>query len=306
MLCTCPERFLPSARYSSRPMSAPPKVPAPASASATPSASAAASAGVAGAAAPSAPVDRDKLMRIAQELAEAASKAGAAPGRVRKRLPVIAAGDAAGLIAIMHDQLDQAIELRSAYLAEQGLTQACDRGCVACCTGPVVVGEAETAAVAVWLAAHPEVQARFLAVYPQWRAALGSLIEDIFTAADRDRASMEYRQRRTLCPFNEAGDCTIYEVRPALCRKTHALESREPCSVIGGQIEYLSHPAVEGTYEQQQSMRELLHRSLAPERRDELLGKAVLRRLTSATAFPNQPCPCGSGQKQKRCCGAAS
>jgi Fe-S-cluster containining protein len=259
--------------------------------------------------APAAPIaaattDRDKLLRVAQELAEAAHRAAAAPGKVRKRLPVVATADAAGLVALMHDQLDQAIELRSAYLAEHGMTQACDRGCVACCSGPVVVGEAEAAAVALWLSAHPEVQARFLAAYPPWRAALGSLIEDIFTAEDRDQAARQYRERRVLCPFNEAGDCTIYEVRPALCRKTHALTSREPCSVIGGQIEYLGHPAVEGAYEQQQPMRELLHQSLAPTRRDDLLGKAVLRRLTSATAFPNQPCPCGSGAKQKRCCGS--
>jgi Fe-S-cluster containining protein len=248
--------------------------------------------------------DREKLMMLAGELARATM---APPVRGRKvRLPVIAAQDAAGLVAMMHEQLEEAIDHRSAYLAEQRMTLACDRGCTACCTGPVVVGEAEATAVVVWLADHPEIQARFLAVYPAWRAALGALIESIFNEADRERAAMEYRTRKVLCPFNEAGDCTIYPVRPALCRKAHALESAEACSVIGGQIEYLSHPAVEGTYEGQHQLRQLLQLSLAPDRREELLGKAVLRRLTAATAFPNQPCPCGSGQKQKRCCGAAS
>jgi Fe-S-cluster containining protein len=250
--------------------------------------------------------DRDKLLAVADELARAAA---APPVRGRRvRLPVVSAQDAAGLIALLHEQLERAIEVRTAYLAEQTeptMKLACDRGCTACCTGPVVVGEAEAAAVAVWLLDHPELLARFHAVYPQWRAALGTLIEDIFTAAERDQAAMEYRRRKVLCPFNEAGDCTIYPVRPALCRKTHALESPEPCSVIGGQIEYLGHPAVEGTYEDQHELRELLQRSLAPDRREDLLGKAVLRRLTAATAFPNQPCPCGSGQKQKRCCGGA-
>ncbi len=247
--------------------------------------------------------DRDKLLAVADELAGAAA---APPARGRKvRLPVVSAQDNAGLIALLHDQLDRAIEVREAYLAEQGETVACGRGCNACCTAPVVVGEAEAAAIAVWLADRPEQLARFQTLYPQWRAALGSLIEDLFAIAERDQAAMEYRSRRVLCPFNEAGDCTIYPVRPALCRKAHALQSAEPCSVVGGRIEYLSHPAVEGTYEDQHELRALLQRSLAPDRREDLLPKAVLRRLTAATAFPNQPCPCGSGQKQKRCCGGA-
>jgi Fe-S-cluster containining protein len=251
--------------------------------------------------------DRDKLLRIAEEIAEAANKPAARDGK--RRLPVVTANDAAGLMALMHEQLDEAIERRTAAIAEGGMVEACHRGCTACCTGPVVVSEPEAVAVAVWLSEHSDLLARFRAVYPQWRAALGSLIEDIFaddSEAGRERAAMAFRQRRTMCPFNHEGACTVYPVRPALCRKAHALETPERCSVIGGEIEYLSHPAVELTYEAQQSMRAALHRALTPGRREELLPKAVLRRLTMATAFPNQACPCGSGQKQKRCCGSGA
>jgi hypothetical protein len=253
----------------------------------------------------SATTDRPKLLRIAQELAEASNRP--APRDGKRRLPVVATHDAAGLVAMMHEQLDEAIELRSRAVAEGGMKMACQRGCTACCTGPVVVNESEAAAVAVWLADHAETRAQFLAAYPPWRAALGALVEEIFADASeqgRDRAAMAFRQRRAMCPFNREGSCTIYPVRPALCRKAHALESSERCSVIGGEIEYLSHPAVEGTYDAQQGMSHALHEALRPGSREDLLPKSVLRRITAATAFPNQPCPCGSGQKQKRCCGA--
>ncbi|MEZ4363563.1 MAG: SEC-C metal-binding domain-containing protein [Kofleriaceae bacterium] len=254
----------------------------------------------------SAGADRTRLMRVAQELATAAQQPP--PKQGRRRLPVVAARDAAGLVEILHEQLDQAIAQRTAFIAEGGMVLACGRGCTACCTGPVVVGEAEAVAVAVWLDAHPEVRERFRAAYQAWRAALGALIEEIFlddSDEGRQRAAEAFRSRRAMCPFNEQGDCTIYPVRPALCRTTHALETRERCSVIGGQIEALRHPAVEGTYERQHALRSLLQRSLEPGRRDELLPKAVVRRLTLAAAAPNQPCACGSGRKHKRCCGTS-
>jgi SEC-C motif/Putative zinc- or iron-chelating domain len=254
----------------------------------------------------SATTDRPKLLRIAQELAEASGRPASRDGK--RRLPVIATQDAAGLVAMMHQQLDDAIELRERAISDGGMVLACHRGCTACCTGPVVVNESEAVAVAVWLGDHPEARAQFLEAYPGWRAALGALVEDIFaddSDAGRERAAMAFRERRAMCPFNRQGSCTIYPVRPALCRKAHALENSERCSVIGGEIEYLSHPAVEQTYDAQRGMSDALGEALRPGGREDLLAKSVLRRLTATTAFPNQPCPCGSGQKQKRCCGAA-
>lgn len=243
-------------------------------------------------------------MQVASALAQAAS----APTKARRRLPVVRTADAAGLVAMMHEQLDEAIEERG-YAAEQaGIVIACGRGCNACCHLPVVIGEPEAAALALWLQ-QPEqdaVRERFLAKYPAWRATLGDAIEAVEAATDKDArvvACATYYRRRALCPFNHEGDCTVYPVRPALCRTAHAVGSRVKCEDEGDGVDTLPHPAVDGTYRSQEALRLLLHDALGASRPPQLLAKAVLRRLTAAQAFPNQPCACGSGQKQKRCCG---
>jgi Fe-S-cluster containining protein len=250
----------------------------------------------------SAPPDRERLMRVVESLAAAASRAP------RKRLPVISASDAAGLVAMLHEQLDEAIERRHADATLAGEVIACGRGCNACCASPVIVGEHEALAVARWLTLpeQAELRLRFLDRYPSWRAALGELIEQVAQAPDeeaRGARGVAYRQRAAMCPFNEAGDCAIYPVRPALCRKVHALDSDAACRQPDGEVETFAHPEVEATYEEQEGLRMILHHSLRPGRVGEALPKAVLRRLT-VNAFPNQPCPCGSGEKHRRCCGA--
>lgn len=242
-------------------------------------------------------------MRVAESLAEAASRAP------RKRLPVVAAADAAGLVAMLHEQLDEAIERRATDAAHAGEGIACKRGCNACCASPVIVGEHEALSVSRWLALPEQtaVRERFSSRYPAWRASLGELIEQVAQAPDenaRGELGVAYRQRWAMCPFNEAGDCTIYPVRPALCRKVHALDSDVACRQPDGEVETFAHPEVEATYEEQEGLRALLHHSLRPGRVGEALPKAVRRRLTAANAFPNQPCPCGSGEKHRRCCGA--
>jgi Fe-S-cluster containining protein len=249
-----------------------------------------------------APPDRDRLLRVAEALAEAASKP--AP---KRRLPVVSASDAAGLVELLYEQLDEAIERRHADAERAGQVIACKRGCNACCASPVVVGEHEALTVARWLSlpAQAAVRERFLSRYPSWRAALGELIEQVTKAPDeaaRAERGIAYRQRWAMCPFNEQGDCAIYPVRPALCRKAHALDSNAACQEPDGEPDTFAHPEVEATYEAQEGLRVVLHHSLRPGRVGEALPKAVLRRLTAATAFPNQPCPCGSGQKHRRCC----
>jgi hypothetical protein len=101
----------------------------------------------------------ERLAQIARELADAASAAPGPDGR--RRLPVIQPRDAAGLVAVMHEQLDGAIDRREAAAQHQQMTIACKRGCNACCTTPVVVGEHEALAVAEWLRlpAHADVRA---------------------------------------------------------------------------------------------------------------------------------------------------
>lgn len=250
----------------------------------------------------------ERLAQVAHELAAAAS---AEPGPDGKRhLPVVQPRDAAGLVAVMHDQLDTAIQHREAAAAQQQLTIACQRGCNACCTPPVVVGEAEALAVAEWLRLpeHAAARAAYEAAYPRWRAQLGSLVEQIVESgaseAARRAAGAAFRARRAMCPFNHAGDCTIYPVRPALCRKAHALWTHDRCADDLGEIDYFAYAEVEDTYAAQDGMRTVLHAALRGDRDVELLAKAVKRRLDGPSAGRNDPCVCGSERKLKKCCGA--
>ena len=249
----------------------------------------------------------ERLAQVAHELAAAASAEPEPDGK--RRLPVVQPRDVAGLVAVMHDQLDAAIENREAAAARQAMTIACKRGCNACCTAPVVVGEAEALAVAEWLRLpeHAAARASYEAAYPRWRAALGALVEQIVErgASEQARraAGAAFRARRAMCPFNHGGDCTIYPVRPALCRKAHALWTHENCADDAGEIDYFAYAEVEDAYAAQDGMRMVLHAALRGDRDRELLAKAVKRRLDGPSAGRNDPCVCGSGRKFKKCCG---
>lgn len=250
-------------------------------------------------------VDPARLQRVAEMLAEAAFAREAGQ---RRRLPVVQPVEVAGLVEILHDQLDHAIELRDSEAAATGVVIACSRGCNACCHLPVVMGEHEAVAIALWLRQpeHAEVKQRFLAKYPAWRDKLGDRIERIgeVGASLPVALAIDYFQQRAPCPFNdEAGLCTIYPVRPGVCRTAHALDSNERCQGMEGAVSTLEHPAVTNTVEAQKAMRAALHETQSPRGNSDLLPKAVMRQLAKATAFPNSPCPCGSGQKFKRCCG---
>lgn len=250
-------------------------------------------------------VDPARLQRVAEMLAEAASAREAGQ---RRRLPVVQPAEVAGLVAILHAQLDHAIELRDSEAAASGVVIACSRGCNACCHLPVMTGEHEAVAIAVWLRdpANAAAKARFLAKYPAWRSALGDRIERIAgtVSPQLEQLAADYFAQHAVCPFNDDhGECTVYPVRPGVCRTAHALDSNERCQGMSGAVSTITHPAVEHTMAAQSGMRAALHETQSARGTSDLLPKAVMRQLAKATAFPNSPCPCGSGQKFKRCCG---
>jgi hypothetical protein len=250
----------------------------------------------------------ERLREVAASLAEATAHPDE-HGRVR--LPVVQPRDAAGLIAITHAELDAAIERREAAAASESLPIACSRGCSSCCVSPLIVTEGEAVAVAEWLRdpANAAVRSGYEAAYPLWRQTLGPLVETAGTATTEaaQRAwAIEAKQRRAMCAFNHDGACTIYPVRPGLCRKAHALFTNAHCGPSdgsGGDVKYYNHAETEETYERQESLRGVLHHALRPGKPIEMLCAAV-HRLLAPTIGRNDPCTCGSGKKYKKCCGA--
>ncbi len=216
-------------------------------------------------------------------------------------LPVIQRADAARMIREMYGELDDAIARRD---AEIGARMACHEGCNACCNSPVLVTEGEAVAIAEWLRepAHADVHRRFNVAYPAWRDALKDLLA---TSDPSDTEWMLSVQRRhVMCAFNHEGSCTIYPVRPALCRRTHALDTNENCASETVPAKCYEHPETEQVFDAQRPQRFALHKALRPGHHLELLCAAVHR--TSKASGPvmrNEPCPCGSGKKYKKCCG---
>lgn len=171
--------------------------------------------------------DGERLGAVASQLGAAAQ---AAERGERVRLPVLQARDVAGITLAMHEALDDAIAARSVAAREAGVHIACSAGCSACCVAPVIVSEGEAVTVAQWLGEreHAAVRARFLRAYRAWRTGAGSAVDAIHAARDdgaRRAAAIELKRKAVMCAFNDGGLCTIYEARPARCRRAHALDT---------------------------------------------------------------------------------
>ncbi|MCE9572420.1 MAG: YkgJ family cysteine cluster protein [Deltaproteobacteria bacterium] len=145
--------------------------------------------------------------------------------------------DAVAMTAELHEELDQAAEARAHAAARMGKPLACGPGCSGCCEELVMVFQPEVLRVARWLA-HPDnaaVRQRFLDAYPAWKARVGDApaeLEVAFIAGDNPAFLAKYRaqwRKRVLCAFNQDGMCTIYEVRPLVCRNAHAVGTSAHC-----------------------------------------------------------------------------
>jgi hypothetical protein len=177
--------------------------------------------------------DDDRLYALMQALVSRPEYAsGAAP------FPEpLAAADAAAIAADLQRAVDLAAEARARLAAAQGSPVACRAGCTACCEQLVMVWGAEVELVAAWLSEPEQAEARaaFLAAFPRWREATGDSIDRVQarTAARDGRGQLAelvaHWRRRVMCAFNRDGLCTIYEVRPVVCRNCHALDTADNC-----------------------------------------------------------------------------
>ncbi len=146
--------------------------------------------------------------------------------------------EAADLAAAVQASASQVAEQRQNAATQHNVTIACGRGCTGCCEEMVIVSEPEALGVARWLDRPENAAARaaFLDAYPRWRDHAADAPERLaaLTVKNSDRAAyaeahVAYWRTRNLCAFNQNGDCTIYPVRPLVCRDAHAVESNQRC-----------------------------------------------------------------------------
>ncbi len=145
--------------------------------------------------------------------------------------------EAAELAKFVHDQVDLAVDERAAAIARAGKTVACVRGCNGCCEEPIMVFRPEAARVAQWLKLPENAGARalFVDAFPAWKAAIGDTVATLSEQYQIDPTRfVEHHvnawRKGVLCAFNRNGECTVYPVRPTVCRTGHALETNANCS----------------------------------------------------------------------------
>jgi Fe-S-cluster containining protein len=157
---------------------------------------------------------------------------------IGRRFPrTVTTDEAAEVAAFVQDQVDMGVAARTEAIARSDVKLACARGCNGCCEEPIMVFVPEAARVSGWLALpeNEAVRAAFLEAYPAWNDAIGRTadrLSELYTSDPKNYVAhhVDAWRKGVLCPFNRDGDCTVYAVRPVVCRTGHALDTNEHCS----------------------------------------------------------------------------
>jgi uncharacterized protein len=137
---------------------------------------------------------------------------------------------ALAVVVQLHRNLDKALALATHEPADSDLAVQCHSGCAHCCHLPVHATPAEVLLIAQHFKDGP----------PQRRLALNQALKTRAAAAAGEtagtgsRAAAETPQRQP-CVFLVRGLCSIYELRPARCRKAHSLD-KAACASAAPQI----------------------------------------------------------------------
>jgi Fe-S-cluster containining protein len=223
-------------------------------------------------------------------MAELASRREYATGEVP--FPgTLTAADACTIAADVQRAVDLGAAKRAELAAAQGHPVACKAGCSACCEQLVLIWAAEAELVAAWLQEPEHAAARqaFVAAYPAWlersAAAIGA-VEERTEAGDGPgllATLVAHWRERILCAFNQGGLCTIYEVRPSVCRNCHALDTSarcHPADTTGTAATSLHFKPLEDFIRRTRELSMAMHHALgAPRGRTEALCRAVFDRL---------------------------
>ncbi len=108
--------------------------------------------------------------------------------------------------------LHRGVDMVAMRAAKAGPTPECSAGCAYCCRVRVEATEPEILCIARTLGVLPPVQ-------------LAALVDKL--RAHLAQASAVQGKERQDCPFLVNKLCSIYEIRPATCRKAHSLSVRK-------------------------------------------------------------------------------
>jgi Fe-S-cluster containining protein len=212
--------------------------------------------------------------------------------------------DAVDIASAFAAEFDEGAAMRGKYAAQKGLQIACKSGCNDCCRIQVVVYAPEAQRIARYLLepAHAAEREAFLAAYPAWRAQLGDAPErlaelgkDPDKKAQYERLHIELWRKGVLCAFNEDGRCSVYAVRPLVCRNANALDTAERCAPGSDK------PAASAQFvplddflKKSTRLMHAVHNAVSPSRHhQESLPSAVFKLLEKAKTKPATPAALG-------------
>jgi Fe-S-cluster containining protein len=216
------------------------------------------------------------------------------PGYIHGDLPFPRPVSRADAIAIADDvqrAVDMGTSLRAEVVAKQGEIIACRAGCSACCEQLVMIWAGEAELIADWLRApeNADIRQKFVDAYASWRDALGDSIDRIIAFTDAGDTKEQFAalvahwRRHVVCAFNRDGLCTIYPVRPVLCRSYHALDTSDNCRPAddtGSAATHMYFKPLEEFLDKTRSLAMAVHHAVGgPKGRPEPLCTAVHDRL---------------------------
>jgi len=142
------------------------------------------------------------------------------------------------ILPIIQSLDDALIRGFSAQLAEAGTPVTCNAGCTHCCHQLVSLNIFEAEALTTWIRSLPEARQQHLADrfhQTLLKISAAGLIdrivsEDWFVESTTARQlAVDYLYKRIPCPFLENDACTIYPMRPLICREYMVISPPEHC-----------------------------------------------------------------------------
>lgn len=206
--------------------------------------------------------------------------------------------DATFISASLQDAVDDGCRVRERKIVEDGSVLACGPGCTYCCEQPILVWLPEAMLVADWLSRPENQEARdaFLEAFPAWNARVGADTARVgVVTAEGDRLKtlrvfLKVFQQRVLCAFNRDGRCTIYPVRPIICRHHHAVDTSEHCNAddeSDGHRRFVTFKPLDDFIDRALRLNQSMHHALgAPRAQTLALCTAVQELLTRRRADP--------------------
>ena len=142
------------------------------------------------------------------------------------------------ILPVIQSLEDSLIEGVGRQLAEAGKPVSCKAGCAHCCRQLVALNLFEAEALTAWIRSLPESRQQQLAerfhqalLKTSASGLLERMVNENWIAESKtaENLALDYLYQRISCPFLEEEKCSIYPMRPFLCREYMVTSAPDHC-----------------------------------------------------------------------------